>query len=196
MQRISPKVGAFARVVVIFCISYALAGGVWAWLRPHYTATVINDAQVELSHTPSVEFANHFWLLGGCIVLALILAGRMYSRTYEYRGIAMMLWCGVWAAVGSGVFIAVGLWVTPLIHNVVSIDNAVVGQEYFYVPALDVHPVVFVVPALVAMSRYWLAEFIYGDILGPSDGAVAGDFGTDVVDSVEDVVDRKLEVEH
>lgn len=154
--RFSPTIGAFAGVVLAALLLFAGAGVLWGVLRPGYTATVVENAtRVQLGYETNVEFAAYGWFVLASVIISTIVATVAYVRAPRARGIAMLLWVGLWCFIGAQVFIYLGELAANFVHGVGDTSSLSDNDTVLYVPAFSPGIVAHAVAPFWAVLLYW-----------------------------------------
>lgn len=160
---VGPRVGAYAGVVAGVLLSFILGGALWGLVRPGYTATVVEDSQIELGTEVNVEFTAFFWYVLICALLGGAAAVIAYTRSPRTRGVGMLLWVTVWALIGAQCFMMVGEFITDLVHGIDDPDALGVGDVITYVPYFSSGIAADCVGGFWASIMYWALLVSGGD---------------------------------
>ncbi|AKE41524.1 hypothetical protein UL82_06795 [Corynebacterium kutscheri] len=152
---ISPKAGGYASVVVFAVLSFLIMGAVWGFLRPSYSATVIEGSQIAVGNEENVEFIAFFLY----VVMTALIAGccgiGAFLKLEKLRGLGMLFWVTLWSFLGGQIFLDTGELVAGLVHTVG--ENLMIGEVVRYVPRLQLGIAAQAVAPFWAVLLYWCA---------------------------------------
>lgn len=151
--------GVYAGVFALTLTVFAVAGAAWGLLRPTYTAFVEDAETAAVSAAPNVEFTAFIWFAISTGVIGAGLALIIFLRAETARGLGMLLWIGVVALVGAGIFIVFGDFSAQLIHSHPTEYSDMVGETFQVVPPMTPGSALFAAPFL-AVLMYWCATFV------------------------------------
>lgn len=161
--KVSEKTGNFSAVVVAIVCIYAGLGALWPVIRPRYDATLAEGGGLQLMPGENVEFISFAQFVGITTLVAVALAISLLKLLPHRRGVALLLWFGVWIFIGGGVFLFVGDLVSGLISAVGRAKELQVGDNISFIPPLSPGIAARLAPVFVGMAVYWCRMYINGD---------------------------------
>lgn len=166
-------VGSTAGFFALCLTAYAIAGAIWGLFRPGYAATVVEDGALELAPAFNVEFTAFivFVLVTG--LLGAVLSLVMFVRSIHSRGVLMLLWVTLCAAIGAVVFWAAGGVVIGFLHPIPDPADLSSGTELTLVPGINIG-IGFAAAPFMAALAYWCAILVSPEDLMPPEPAVNG----------------------
>lgn len=158
--KISEKTGNFSAVVVAIVCIYAGLGALWPVVRPRYDATLVEGGGLQLLPGENVEFISFAQFVGITTLVAVVLAVSLLKLMPHRRGVALLLWFGVWIFIGGGVFLFVGDFVSGMISEVGRAKELTIGENISFIPPLSPGIAARLAPVFVGMSVYWCRLYI------------------------------------
>ena len=117
MDVLRPLVHAAAGVFSLAMPLYALVGAVWGVLRPRLTLTLDYDLAAVGPAASGASFRGFFWFVVATCAVSAVMALATYIRAPAARGVAMLIWLALLAALGVAVCGVVGDAVASLIAD-------------------------------------------------------------------------------
>lgn len=151
--------GTYAGVLALSLAVHAIAGVVWGFLRPTYTAYVEDPETASVAVSANVEFTAFIWFAIATGVIGAGIALVVFLRSETTRGPLMLLWLGVVAFLGAVAFIVFGDAVATFIHPSPGDYAGAVGESFQVVPGMSPGSALFTAPFL-AVLMYWCATFV------------------------------------
>lgn len=158
--KISEKTGNFSAVVVAIVCIYAGLGALWPMVRPRYDATLVEGGGLQLLPGENVEFISFAQFVGITTLVAVVLAVSLLKLMPHRRGVALLLWFGVWIFIGGGVFLFVGDFVSGMISEVGRAKELTIGENISFIPPLSPGIAARLAPVFVGMAVYWCRLYI------------------------------------
>lgn len=158
--KVSEKTGNFSAVVIAIVCIYAGLGALWPVIRPRYDATLVKGGSLQLLPGENIEFISFAQFVGITTVVAVVLAVSLLKLMPQRRGVALLLWFGVWIFIGGGVFLFVGDFVSGAISDVARAKELTIGENISFIPPLSPGIAARLAPVFVGMAVYWCRLYI------------------------------------
>lgn len=172
-RRLSKMVGSTAGFFALCLTVYAVTGAIWGLFRPGYEAVATEDGALELAPAFNVEFTAFIVFVVVTGLLGAVLSLVMFVRSAHSRGVLMLLWVTLCAALGALVFWAAGEVVIGFLHPIPDLENLTSGTELTLVPGINIG-IGFAAAPFMAVLSYWCAILVSPEDLTSAQPGVGG----------------------